>query len=242
MARIVEDVARLATDPIHRRTVESILGRSPVWNAKRSIELGLTDWHSHPSQQAFSFTDDDLSRVSDAMSRRLTHCQPPDPVSDVSLLAAATVQVTLENKLLSYFKFDPLLLLLVDTLRKAGYQSVRPVGVITCFAEAAINRGVRLDRRSGGTRVLRVGDCLIKWQSVSDAGRDHKKKELCGRAVGLRYTWDPLVGKYVQRPGVSKLMLVIDGTWRQSDLAALSRAGWDRIFYPDELDQLIDSI
>ena len=77
---------------------------------------------------------------------------------------------------------------------------------------------------------------------TSDAGRDHKKKELCGRAVGLRYSWDAKTKTFIKRPGVDKLFLVVDGTWRQSDLDALIRAGWDEIFYPDEMDKLAAAI
>ena len=76
----------------------------------------------------------------------------------------------------------------------------------------------------------------IVWQSCTDSGRDHKKKELCGRAPGLRYHWN---GKgFVARPGIKKLVLLLDGTWRDEDLKALLRAGWDEIFYPDEMDRL----
>ena len=38
------------------------------------------------------------------------------------------------------------------------------------------------------------------------------------------------------------MILLLDGTWRQADLNSLLRAGWDEIFYPDEMDQLAKSI
>jgi len=68
------------------------------------------------------------------------------------------------------------------------------------------------------------------------------KKELCGRAVALRYSWDLKSKKFTPRRGVRKLTLVVDGTWRQSDLDALVRAGWDEIFYPDEMEKLAKAI
>jgi hypothetical protein len=34
----------------------------------------------------------------------------------------------------------------------------------------------------------------------------------------------------------------VDGTWKQSDLEALSRAGWDEIFYPDEIEKVVAAI
>ena len=41
---------------------------------------------------------------------------------------------------------------------------------------------------------------------------------------------------------MDKLILVVDGTWQQSDLDALVRAGWDEIFYPDEMEKLATAI
>ena len=106
-----------------------------------------------------------------------------------------------------------------------------------CFAEKA---GTPVG--SGATTVLKVKSTLIKWQSATDAGRDHKKKELCGRAVALRYTWDATARAFRSRAGVKKLVLVVDGTWRQEDLDALARSGWDAIFYPDEVAKLAAAI
>jgi hypothetical protein len=69
-----------------------------------------------------------------------------------------------------------------------------------------------------------------------------KRKELCARAVALRYAWDADHDAYVPRPGVTHLVLVIDGTWTQSDVDALARAGWDEVLYFDELDRLVDLV
>jgi hypothetical protein len=34
-------------------------------------------------------------------------------------------------------------------------------------------------------------------------------------------------------------VLVIDGTWSREDMKVLQRAGWDYIFYPDEMAELV---
>ncbi|TGE37200.1 hypothetical protein E4K67_15110 [Desulfosporosinus fructosivorans] len=140
-----------------------------------------------------------------------------------------------EATLLAHRGFDPLLAIMIHTgIIKA---SSRKTGISTCFAEKA-----GLGGQAGKTTVVKVKNTLINWQSVSDAGRDHKKKELCGRAVGLRYSWDAIRNQFVRRPGVNKLILVLDGTWRQKDLDALVRSGWDQIFYADELVGLAAAI
>lgn len=139
-----------------------------------------------------------------------------------------------EAVLLAHRGFDPIggLIEIYTGLSLSNQYNIR-----SAFAEKAGLSGL-----AGITRVIKAGQTIIKWQSVSDAGRDHKKKELCGRAVALRYTWDAEAKKFKPRPGVKKLILVVDGTWRQDDLNALVSAGWDEVFYPDEMDKLKKAI
>ena len=134
--------------------------------------------------------------------------------------------------LLSHRGFDPLLALLEKYIPNASEVSIR-----SCFGEYG-----GLTGQSVKTGLVKVDRTLIKCQSVTDQGRDHKKKELCGRAVALRYSWDAKRKKFIPRPEVEKLILVVDGTWRREDLLALARAGWDEIFYPDEMDKLAAAI
>ena len=139
---------------------------------------------------------------------------------------------TFEARLLTHRSFDSLLLLI-----RQECPAMVVIREKACFAQAA-----QLGGLSGDIQVARINNTLINWQSASDAGRDHKKKELCGRAVGLRYSWDTKTKTFIKRPGLDKLILVVDGTWRQSDLDALVQSGWDEIFYPDEMDKLAAAI
>jgi hypothetical protein len=238
---LVEEIDQLSSDITHRDTVSELLGRAPKWQAKRSVELGLTDWHSTPSKQHFDFGDDDLARVADVLARRLARCKKPS-MTDKDKLVLGVVQTVFEAKLLTYRNFKPFEVLLEAALKNAGLTgSVQPA-VRSCFAEVATAAGVELDPRSSGTTVMRVKNTLINWQSASDEGRDHKKKELCGRAPALRYQWDVVESRFVRRPWAKKLFLIVDGTWRKEDLDALAQAGWDGIFYPDELKMLVAAI
>ena len=76
------------------------------------------------------------------------------------------------------------------------------------------------------------GRIWIKCQSAY-AGKIDKRKELCGRigAMKLCYTPEELDQK--------KFYLVIDGFFDDQDLALLDQAGWDGIFYYDEMDDLM---
>ena len=138
----------------------------------------------------------------------------------------------IEAKLCTYRMFEPLRCLVERAISGVKKESFR-----SCFSEKANLKG-----QATKTTVLRKSKTLINWQSASNAGRDHKKKELCGRAVALRYSWDVAASKFVLRPGIEKLILVVDGTWKRDDLLALARAGWDETFYPDEMDKLAKAI
>src|SRR5262249_10972420 len=104
LAQLVEEVDRLSSNSEHKKTVKAILGREPRWQAKRSVELGLTDWHSSASKQQFGFSDDDLARVADALARRLVKCRKPT-TADQPKLVEAMIQTVLEAKLLTYRNF-----------------------------------------------------------------------------------------------------------------------------------------
>ncbi|MGZ0710100.1 hypothetical protein ACWPKO_17355 [Coraliomargarita sp. W4R53] len=155
--------------------------------------------------------------------------------SITKLLSGANVAKYLEGivevKLCTYRGFDPL----ADLINHVC--SAKKMPTRSCFGEKA-----ELTGAASKTAVLQSKSTLINWQSCSDAGRDHKKKELCGRAVALRYSWDATAKKFIPRPGVKKLILLVDGTWRQSDLDALVRSGWDEIFYPDQMAELAKAI
>ena len=62
-----------------------------------------------------------------------------------------------------------------------------------------------------------------------------------GREMALRYSWDPRIQEFVPRPGVRKLILLVDGTWREDDLDALARAGWGVITHPNEIARLVEA-
>ncbi len=242
LAVLVADLDQLSSDRSHRSSVKSILGREPQWLAKHTLGLGLTDWHSSPSKQNFAFTEDDLARVSDALCRRLSKANAPKPARDTGRMTEALVQTVLEAKLLTYRNFKPFQTLLERELKKSGLATSLEVAVRACFAEAASAAGANLDPRSSGTTVMRVKNSLINWQAAHDSHTNDKRKELCGRAPALRYSWNATTGRYVSRPNTDKLLLIVDGTWGQNDLDALARAGWDEIFYPDEMDKLVKAI
>lgn len=242
LAKLISDLEKHAKDSNHKKTVQDIVGTNVTWRAGSTLGLGLTDWHSTPSKQHFPLYDDDLARVAVVMANRLTECSPPDVVKDSDSIVQAIVQSNLETKIVTYRLLQPVETMIEIALDEHGLDREKLSFMEVCFSQMVKSSGIALDPRSGGTTVIRSASTLINWQSVSDAGRDHKKKELCGRVAGLRYAWDPKGKRFIKRPSIKKLILVLDGTWRQEDLDTLCRAGWDEIFYPDEMDGLVKAI
>jgi hypothetical protein len=140
-----------------------------------------------------------------------------------------------EYKVVCYEKLEPLLWLIEESLICSKIRYTMERKHPSFIGEALGTPNLKT------TPVLRVGRTLIHWKSAYDQGRSHKVKELSGRAPSLKFSWseDQCFGK---RSGVSKLVLVLDGTWRASDLKVLYSAGWDEIFYPDEMAKLAHAI
>ena len=94
--------------------------------------------------------------------------------------------------------------------------------------------------RSATTPFMRIGSTLVHWKTATDAGKVHKVKELSARVRNVRYQYQK--GKFSHREGIQKFFLIIDGTFTEKDLTNLSRAGWDQIFYADQMDELVQVI
>ena len=114
---------------------------------------------------------------------------------------------------------------------------------------AKVTNRVRTRWHSGGTPILHperrrnLGPegqtSVVFWKSAHGSHTYDKRKELSARARALRFTFD---GSTIRaRDGINKLILVIDGTFEQTTSECCS-AGWDQIFYPDEMDELVEAI
>lgn len=136
------------------------------------------------------------------------------------------------NKLITYQDYEPLPQL-VKTACKGTVHLVSAPTVMADMAERAVQNAATMP-------ALAFGTGLICWKSVTGAGKDHKRKELGGRARALRFTRD--TAGFSVRGGAQKLLLVIDGTFDDDDVTVLQHSGWDGIFYPDEMDDLIKAM
>jgi len=148
---------------------------------------------------------------------------------------AESLKNVLEQKVVSYWLFEPLPLLILHALEQFGqtprYQKKHPTFI-----------GESLDNALGiaAPTVIVCNKTIICWRSAHDTGRHHKTKELSGRAQALRFQYS--AGAFARRKTARKLILVVDGTFTQQQLEDLASAGWDEIFYPDEMDRLAKAI
>jgi hypothetical protein len=233
--------------------IMDVLGAIIRAGSNKSQEFGFSSFAKHPQAKSSMIGNMDVGTwtscfMNQFFTRKAGFNPPPAAIDFTALVLsdfakqAAVASVTpaelerhyltkeYEAVYLAHRGFEPLWGLISGQMKDANQIRIR-----TCYAEAAGLSGI-----SGNCTLAKVKNTLINWQSAHGSHTNDKKKELCGRAIGLRYHWN---GKeFVRRPGVEKIILVLDGTWKQADLNALLRAGWDEIYYPDEMDQLAKAI
>ena len=136
------------------------------------------------------------------------------------------------NKLLTHQDFEPLPAL----IETACGSTVARTSAPSVMAELA---GMTV-QDAGRMPVFAFYRGLIFWQSAHGSHVNDKRKELCGRARALKYT--KTGSGFWRRNSAQRMLLVLDGEWRDKDLKVLYESGWDEIFYPDEMDALVASV
>jgi hypothetical protein len=227
------------------KAAKGVFSAAEIGSARssRTIEYGMRDWIYGDVRQNFTLLPQELFLIAEVLSEMLrsTIGSELDPSLEARL-KEFFVDDTIETKLVAHPAFRPLKDLLVLTVKKHGL-SFRDVPYYPSPLWALADRdGKKLNVRAASTNVLIVRKTLIRWISATDEGRKHKCKEFCGRAWGLRLKVNPATGAVDTRCDIKKTILLVDGTFDQKELHALSRAGWDEIVYPDEMERLIKSI
>lgn len=133
----------------------------------------------------------------------------------------------------TYRNFDPLTSLVQAQLLAAGIASTEVI-VPTFFKEIA-------DVSSSTSTFIQVGhDTLIYCQSCHGSHVNDKAKELSARFRATKLKWNGK--KFVDRSNAKNLYFIADGEWRVEDFDIFMRSGVDRIFYPDQMDELIKAL
>jgi hypothetical protein len=218
-----------------------ILGRPVKKRDHETIRLGLQSVFSPGGKQGFTLLEDDIVRVAVALYESyLLQISEGQAKAAAETLLDEVMATYFNVKVVTYRHLDPVGCLVRWTLE--NYQiAYRIENLCSPFADPGAC-GERLDPRATATKVAIAKNTIINWQSVTEDGRDHKRKELCGRAAALRYRWDQRDKTYVHRMEKTKLILIADGSWRQDDFVSLYRAGWDTILNAFEIRKLNEEI
>jgi hypothetical protein len=206
------------------------------WRSATTVSYGYRDWMYGDLRNNFSLTEFELLRIADVLSSTIAKVSVSNIKSDA--VVAEWSHNLFETKIASYREFRPLDVLLEHVMRRSRIRFKRVLYFPSIWHEKAKLDGESINKRSGTTTLYVTPKAIINTQSATSAGSSHKKKELMARAVSSRYHLD--AGKVVDR-GV-KWILLIDGKFSDDEIASVLKAGWDRVFYPDEMDALTKAI
>jgi hypothetical protein len=219
------------------------LGLTPSWRSATTVHYGYRDWVFGDARSNFKLSDFEVLRVAEVLASGLASVRENADAQVFDRAIQYWVEDVIETELLTYNNFLPLEALICRAVERRGLPIALERYCQACMrARAADRMGIKVATRTGSTTVYRVGMTIIKSQSAHDSHTNDKRKELCGRAVALRYQWESNKKKYAPRDDIARLLLVLDGTWSQEDLSSLKLAGWDEIFYPDDMDRLVKAI
>jgi hypothetical protein len=143
------------------------------------------------------------------------------------------VRYQFRNALMSH-GVDPLRNLIMKQAKLDGLPAaeVRAPSWVGKRTEAEL--GVRFSNNDLSTRGVRIKGSFIHWKSAYDGNEGHKTKELAGRVFAIR--------PWLDRSHSGRFLLVLDGHFSTENIKTLMRAGWDDIFYPDEIDRLVKAV
>jgi len=134
------------------------------------------------------------------------------------------------NKLLTYPDFEPLAELVATACGGVSGRGMADTMLRDLHPSSVQDAGRGL--------VFRIRSTVICWKSAYGNHAKDKKKELGAKVRALRFRFKG--GAWVRV--ASKFILVVDGDFSKEDLGYLFEAGWDEIFYPDEMDKLAKAI
>jgi hypothetical protein len=244
-AKLIKGLGELSRSELaEMRRHASIAGlaKPHALRAPRTIEYGLRDWFYGEHRQNFTLTEFELfacARVLAIEIAQIDAASVPALVVEASKFELAD---QIENILIPYNAFQPLKDIILIALSSAGV-SARVVQYFpNPLREMLADEGTRMNVRAGSTEVILAKRTLIRWISSHEGHVNDKRKEFGGRGALLPITWSAREKRFIERNEIRKLVLMVDGMFADSDLAVLHRLGWDEIFYPDEIDRLMEAI
>ncbi len=242
---LIQDLKSVDSEAAYRGFVARESGLSvneleSDWSGYRTVTYSIPEWVMGDSRSNFPLRKTDLPRLSYVFSPYVARIPQGRLDALHEAVIAFYIANYLEAKLVQYRNFDPLGDLIRTTLTAAHVSHSVVERFPSAFVDRALLAGEHLNARAGRTELIVAGSSLIGWQTISQQGRDHKAKELVGRAFAVSHTWSGR--RFEPRSSVAKLCLVLDGEVDQPTIDAVQRGGWDIVLYPDEMEYLVEAI
>lgn len=197
-----------------------------------SLRRKLVDWVS--GLRNVSLSEWQILLIGSVLTQRLS--QIPDTKFGVVCkdLPAFMRRLTYEDRVAPYRFFEPLRAMIELALENRSIPYEFHPRFETLVSEASSSA-----RGPGTTPIIRVGSSVIHWKSAHGSHTSDKTKELCGRGFCLRHRLSSTSSAPEHIRTVKKLILVLDGDFTAKDVEHLATAGWDNVFRPDQMDDLI---
>ncbi|GLI06717.1 hypothetical protein YDYSG_27470 [Paenibacillus tyrfis] len=169
-----------------------------------------------------------LSGISNALINKLKKIGATWLANNSSNVSEFYLRGLFEDKIYKMASFDPLKLIIETNLTSTFEYFSRFPTLLTEFT----NGGVAT------TGIILSKSTAIIWQSASKGHCNDKMKELMGRIAMLKVKLDSTGDEYIAQPKFKKILLVIDGDWKERHINNFIKVGADGVFYPNEMHLL----
>jgi hypothetical protein len=194
--------------------------------------LDLPNYFNRSPQS--SLPDEVLNACSEVLASLLSNkLKKSGVIKAGNRILKMTITSNLEQKLIPYWLFQPLPTLLEYRLNQKDI-AYEKISAHQSFVGEYVG-----NTRANTTPIIKTGKTLIHWKSSHDSHTNDKSKELAGRVQSLKFKFNKT---FELRDEIKKFILIIDGTFTERNVQSLYAAGWDEIFYGDELNILLESI
>ncbi len=209
-----------------------IAAAMPTASHARAVEHSILQNYEYGLRRV---SDGIIEEVAAVLADRL-HLLSADRIrSSIDAACKFLVWCEVEDKVIPH-GIDVLPAMIKLAFQDAG-SPLATTSITSCLAESVSASGT-----SGRTNIFRSADTLIWYKAVHGGHANDKRKEVQSIISTWRHKWDPKLDSFRPNKEFRKALLVIDGVWREEDLMKLHAYGWDEFFYPDQLDQLIESV
>jgi len=189
-------------------------------------------------QRQTPLSENQLQQLATGLAKRIQKSLPPEQILSLQeQVVQWVIKENLEDRLIPYRHFEPLMWLLESALQKndIAYEVKRPY-------TGWFHEYMSLDNKAATTPFIRAGETFFHWKSVSNAGKFHKRKELSARIRNHRYHYLSETGTFTHRSDFQQTVLIVDGTFDSNALRELHYSGWDVLLYPDEIEAFVQGM